>query len=110
MFCEINHRRFVLVQLEKGLEDPTRRRAAADTVAQYCSTSKHDFQEHVPSLLTVSARQQSKLLQSSQGCANAPNQPLELHSADVVVPVQIGLNLKVASHQDVEWLVRRWWG
>ena len=42
------------MQLEKALEEPTRRRAAADTIAHYCSTSKHDFQEHVPSLLTVS--------------------------------------------------------
>ena len=44
----------VVVQLEKGLEEPTRRRAAAVTIAHYCSASKHDFQEHVPSLLTVS--------------------------------------------------------
>ncbi len=42
------------MQLEKALEEPTRRRAAAETIAHYCTTSKHDFQEHVPSLLMVS--------------------------------------------------------
>lgn len=40
-------------QLEKGLEEPARRLAAADTIKFFCETSKVDFQEHVPSLLTV---------------------------------------------------------
>ena len=42
------------LQLEKGLEDPSKRLAAAETVHYYCSNPKHDFQEHVPGLLTVS--------------------------------------------------------
>ncbi len=41
------------LQLEKGLEDPSKRLAAAETVHYYCSNPKHDFQEHVPGLLTV---------------------------------------------------------
>lgn len=40
-------------QLEKGLEDPSRRLAAANTVKLFCETSKLDFQEHVSSLITV---------------------------------------------------------
>lgn len=52
------------MQLEKALEESTRRRAAAETIAHYCSTSKHDFQEHVPSLLTVSPCTNAALLLS----------------------------------------------
>ena len=44
---------FACLQLEKGLEDPSKRQASAETIHYYCSTSKHDFQEHVPGLLTV---------------------------------------------------------
>ena len=43
----------VCLQLEKGLEDPSRRLAAAETIHYYCSNPRHDFQEHVPGLLTV---------------------------------------------------------
>ena len=41
------------LQLEKGLEDPSKRQASAETIRYYCSNSRHDFQEHVPGLLTV---------------------------------------------------------
>ena len=41
------------LQFEKALEDPSRRRAAAESVSHFCATTRHDFQEHVPSLLTV---------------------------------------------------------
>ena len=41
------------VQLEKGLEDSTRRRAAANAISFFCGSTRLDFQEHVPSLLTV---------------------------------------------------------
>ena len=43
----------LLGQLEKGLEEPSRRLAAANTVKLFCESSKLDFQEHVPSLITV---------------------------------------------------------
>lgn len=41
-------------EVEKGLEEAPRRPAAAGLLAHFCSTSKLDFQQHVPSLLTVS--------------------------------------------------------
>lgn len=43
----------LFAELEKGLEEPTRRSAAALVLANFCSNSKLDYQEHVPSLLTV---------------------------------------------------------
>lgn len=43
----------VAAQLEKGLEDSARRRASANAIAHFCSSTRLDFQEHVPSLLTV---------------------------------------------------------
>ena len=43
----------LFAELEKGLEEPTRRPAAAAVLSQYCSSSKLDFQQHVPTLLTV---------------------------------------------------------
>ena len=53
-----------VLQLEKALEEPSRRRAAAEAITLYCTTSKHDFQEHVPSLLTVCSRPIGVLHQS----------------------------------------------
>lgn len=44
----------LFAELEKGLEDPVRRPAAAAVLTHFCATSKLDYQEHVPSLLTVS--------------------------------------------------------
>lgn len=44
----------LIAEFEKGLEDATRRPATAVVVTHFCSTSKLDYQEHVPSLLTVS--------------------------------------------------------
>lgn len=43
----------LVAEFEKGLEDATRRPAAAVVVTHFCSSSKLDYQEHVPSLLTV---------------------------------------------------------
>lgn len=43
----------LFAELEKGLEDPVRRPAAAAVLTHFCATSKLDYQEHVPSLLTV---------------------------------------------------------
>lgn len=43
----------LFAELEKGLEEPTRRPAAAAVLTHFCTTSKLDYQEHVPSLLTV---------------------------------------------------------
>lgn len=43
----------LFAELEKGLEEPTRRPAAASVLTHFCSTSKLDYQEQVPSLLTV---------------------------------------------------------
>lgn len=40
-------------ELEKALEDPLRRVAAANCLKKFCETSKLDFQEHVSSLITV---------------------------------------------------------
>lgn len=40
-------------QLDRGLEDPAKRRAAAATITHFCKTTKHDFQEHIPQLLSV---------------------------------------------------------
>ena len=41
-------------ELDKGLEDPPRRLAAAEATALFCKTTKLDFQEHVGTLMTVS--------------------------------------------------------
>lgn len=49
----------VALQLEKGLEDTARRRAAAHAITFFCTSTRLDFQEHVPSLLTVSFRLRS---------------------------------------------------
>lgn len=43
----------LVAEFEKGLEDATRRPGAAVVVTHFCSSSKLDYQEHVPSLLTV---------------------------------------------------------
>ena len=43
----------LFAELEKGLEEPMRRPAAAVVLTNYCASSKLDYQEHVPSLLTV---------------------------------------------------------
>ena len=43
----------LFAELEKGLEEPTRRSAAAVVLTNFCANSKLDYQEHVPSLLTV---------------------------------------------------------
>ena len=43
----------LFVELEKGLEEPTRRSAAAVVLTNFCANSKLDYQENVPSLLTV---------------------------------------------------------
>ena len=40
-------------QLEKGLEDPARRLAAANSIKAFCESTRLDFQEHVSSLITV---------------------------------------------------------
>ena len=41
-------------QLDKGLEDKSRRLAAARCIKAFCETTRLDFQEHVPGLITVS--------------------------------------------------------
>ena len=41
-------------QLDKGLEDKSRRLAAARCIRAFCETTRLDFQEHVPGLITVS--------------------------------------------------------
>ena len=64
------------MQLEKGLEDPSKRLAAAETIHYYCSNPKHDFQEHVPGLLTVGpATLLSATARTITSChlLNAPN-------------------------------------
>ncbi|KAK9840722.1 hypothetical protein WJX81_000165 [Elliptochloris bilobata] len=43
----------LVAQLEKGLEDSARRRAAAQAITFFCGSTRLDFQEHVPSLLTA---------------------------------------------------------
>ena len=43
----------LVAQLDKGLEDPSRRLASANLIKFFCQTSKLDFQEHVPALITV---------------------------------------------------------
>ncbi len=40
-------------ELTKALEEPNRRRGAADAVSLFCRAAKFDFQEHLPALLTV---------------------------------------------------------
>lgn len=42
-------------ELQRGLEELTRRRGAATVVTLFCKQSKLDFQEHVPALITASA-------------------------------------------------------
>ena len=41
-------------ELVKGLEEPSRRRGAADAIALFCRAAKFDFQEHLGALLSVS--------------------------------------------------------
>lgn len=43
----------LMQELQRGLEEPGRRRGAAAVTALFCRTSKLDFQEHVPALITV---------------------------------------------------------
>lgn len=43
----------LMQELQRGLEEPARRRGAATVTALFCRTSKLDFQEHVPALITV---------------------------------------------------------
>ena len=38
----------------QALEEPSRRRGAADAVALFCSGAKFDFEEHIPTFITVS--------------------------------------------------------
>ena len=38
----------------QALEEPARRHGAADAISVFCAGAKFDFQEHVPSLITVS--------------------------------------------------------
>ena len=40
-------------ELEKALEDTSRRVAAVTCLKGFCDATKLDFQEHVPSLITV---------------------------------------------------------
>jgi hypothetical protein len=42
-------------ELQRGLEEPARRRGAAAAVSLFCRQSRLDFQEHVPALIAVSA-------------------------------------------------------
>lgn len=37
----------------QGLEEPAKRRGAADAVALFCRGAKFDFQEHIPTFITV---------------------------------------------------------
>ncbi|KAL4419436.1 hypothetical protein ABPG77_006363, partial [Micractinium sp. CCAP 211/92] len=41
----------LMQELQRGLEEPARRRGAATVVALFCKSSKLDFQEHVPTLI-----------------------------------------------------------
>ncbi|PRW50843.1 Translational activator GCN1 isoform A [Chlorella sorokiniana] len=43
----------LMQELQRGLEEPARRRGAATVTALFCRTSKLDFQEHVPALITA---------------------------------------------------------
>lgn len=43
-------------ELTKALEEPLRRRGAADAIALFCRTAKFDFQEHLSSFITVGWR------------------------------------------------------
>jgi hypothetical protein len=40
-------------ELTRALEEPSRRRGAADAIALFCRTAKFDFQEHLSSFITV---------------------------------------------------------
>ena len=40
-------------EVVKGLEDPARRKGAAAAITVFCRGSRLDFQEHVPTLITV---------------------------------------------------------
>lgn len=42
-------------ELEKALEDTSRRVAAANCLKGFCESSRLDFQEHVSSLITVAS-------------------------------------------------------
>lgn len=46
----------LMQELQRGLEEPARRRGAATVVALFCKSSKLDFQEHVPTLIGVRGR------------------------------------------------------
>lgn len=61
----------LMQELQRGLEEPGRRRGAATVVALFCKSSKLDFQEHVPSLIGVRAL--GLRLRRACSCAAAPH-------------------------------------
>jgi hypothetical protein len=46
----------LVAELQKALEDAAQRRPAADAVALFCTSTKAEYQEHVPTLIMVRAR------------------------------------------------------
>lgn len=52
--CAEQEGAYLLVgELTKALEEPSRRRGAADAIALFCRTAKFDFEEHLSSFITV---------------------------------------------------------
>ena len=43
----------LMSQLDRGLEEPARRRGAADVITHFCQHAELDFQEHTADLLAV---------------------------------------------------------
>ena len=51
--CQQEGAYLLVGELTKALEEPSRRRGAADAIALFCRTAKFDFQEHLSSFITV---------------------------------------------------------
>lgn len=43
----------LVAEMVKALEDPSRRRGAADAIVLFCTAPKYDIQEHLTPILTV---------------------------------------------------------
>ena len=60
----------LVAQWDRALEDPLRRRAAADAIKHFCTVSQLDFQEHVPALITVRDVLQARIERAGGGMSS----------------------------------------
>ena len=60
----------LVAEMVKALEDPSRRRGAADAVVLFCTAPKYDIQEHLTPILTVRPHPIAKLARPCCPCIN----------------------------------------